>query len=251
MASKLSMLPFPLRLVMAKGISAISPETWSNLAACIPGGKRANNIGDKLHKGARVLTSSSKDELYLQLVSHHSDATALLIEAKEPSTLLAGDTPDLIGLNNIQRAMALDLMTYLPDDILVKVDRSSMGVSLETRLPFLDHKIVQFAWSLPQSIKFKDGQSKWPLRQLLYRHVPRNLIDRPKMGFRIPLDRWLRHPLRDWAESLLDESRMKKEGFFHPKPIRALWAEHLSGKRNWASLLWNVLMFQAWLEDNV
>jgi len=184
-------------------------------------------------------------------VSHHSDASALLIGAKEPSTLLAGDTPDLIGLSSIQRAMALDLMTYLPDDILVKVDRSSMGVSLETRLPFLDHRIVQFAWSLPQSIKLKDGQTKWPLRQVLYRYVPRDLIERPKMGFSIPLDQWLRHSLRDWAESLLDESRLKKEGFFHSGPIRAIWSEHLSGKRNWAPLLWSVLMFQAWLEDNV
>jgi len=250
-ARKLGMLPLPLRVAMAKGISAISPEVWSNLAACLPGRKRSNNIGQKLHKGARLLTSRSQDELYLQLVSHHSDASALLIGAKEPSTLLAGDTPDLIGLSSIQRAMALDLMTYLPDDILVKVDRSSMGVSLETRLPFLDHRIVQFAWSLPQSIKLKDGQTKWPLRQVLYRYVPRDLIERPKMGFSIPLDQWLRHSLRDWAESLLDESRLKKEGFFHSGPIRAIWSEHLSGKRNWAPLLWSVLMFQAWLEDNV
>jgi len=248
--NKLSMLPVPLRTVLANGINSISPQAWNNLATYMPGAKRFNNIGDKLHKGAGVLASRSVDELYLGLVSAHRDPAVLVVGAKEPSTLLSGNAPDLIGLSDIQRMMALDLMTYLPDDILVKVDRAAMGVSLETRVPFLDHHIVEFAWSLPQSIKLKEGQTKWPLRQVLYRHVPRKLIERPKMGFGIPIDKWLRGPLRGWAESLLDEGRLRREGFFHPGPIRSLWSEHLSGKRNFAGLLWSILMFQAWLEEN-
>jgi asparagine synthase (glutamine-hydrolysing) len=246
--NKLSMLPVPLRTALAKGINTISPQAWNNLAAYMPGAIRFNNIGDKLHKGAGVLASRTVDELYLGLVSHHRDPAALVIDTKEPSTLLSENAPVLTGLSDIQRMMALDLITYLPDDILVKVDRAAMGVSLETRVPFLDHRLVEFAWSLPQLIKLKDGQTKWPLRQVLFRHVPRELIERPKMGFGIPLDKWLRDPLRDWAESLLDEGRLRQEGFFHPELIRVLWSEHLSGKRNWAGLLWSVLMFQAWLE---
>jgi len=145
--------------------------------------------------------------------------------------------------------MFWDFMTYLPGDILVKVDRAAMAVSLETRVPMLDHRVIEFAWSLPLSLRVHNGSGKWLLKELLSRYVPATLTDRPKMGFGIPIDSWLRGPLRDWAESLLDESRLRSEGFLHPAPIREKWLEHVSGRRNWAYLLWDVIMFQSWLEE--
>jgi asparagine synthase (glutamine-hydrolysing) len=246
---KLAILPQPVKQGVAKGITMFSPQSWDRLCGYIPGPSQFRNIGDKLHKGAGVITARSADELYLGLVSHYSNPSGFVIGGREPGTLLTGSKPNLDGLSDVQRMMALDLITYLPDDILTKVDRAAMGVSLETRMPFLDHRIVEFAWSLPQSMKLRHGETKWPLRQILYRYVRRELIERPKMGFGVPLHDWLRGPLKDWSEGLLDENRIKREGFFYPAPLRMLWKEHLSGRRNWAYRLWNVLMFQAWLEN--
>ena len=249
---KISRLPGGVRSLAAKGIRTLSPASWSALISPLqslaPRTLRQANIGDKLHKGASVLDAQSVDDLYLGLVSHWQPQD-LVIGGYEPATYLRGNHLALAGLDDLQRMMALDAITYLPDDILVKVDRAAMGVSLESRVPFLDHRVVEFAWRVPQALKLRDGVGKWILRQVLYRHVPKALVERPKMGFGVPIDVWLRGPLRDWAEALLDEARLRQEGYFHPAPIRQKWAEHLSGVRNWQYHLWDVLMFQAWLEE--
>ena len=241
---KLSHLPRRLRQMAAQLIVSVPPGTWDRLAGLLP----VSRVGDKLHKGATLLGSQSVTDLYRGMISHWPDPTNLVLNAKEPASVLTGATPALKGLGNVERMMALDMLGYLPDDILVKVDRAAMSVSLETRVPFLDHRVVEFAWALPLGYKLRNGVTKWPLRQVLYRHVPRELIERPKMGFGVPIDHWLRGPLRDWAESLLSEPRLLREGFLNPEPIRRRWAEHMSGQRNWQYHLWDVLMFQAWLE---
>lgn len=249
----LSSVPVFLRALAARGIISMTPQSWDRMAAAVgwllPESARMASAGDKLHKGADVMTSDSVKSLYHNLVSHWRNPASVVIDGLEPPTLMTGNSPKLSGLNAIERMMALDIMSYLPDDILVKIDRAAMGVSLESRVPFLDHRVVEFAWHLPLDYKLRDGQTKWILRQVLYRHVPKDLIERSKMGFGIPLDDWLRGPLRDWCEALLDESRLKREGYFNPLPIRQKWAEHISGQRNWAYPLWDVLMFQAWLKN--
>ncbi len=248
---RLSMMPLPLRRLVAAGLTSVSPQAWNRATGAaerwLPTALRFSNPGDKLHKGATVLDSTSIDALYLRLASHWQDPASVVIGGIEPPTLLTGNAPSLAALDPVQRMMALDMLSYLPDDILVKVDRAAMSVSLETRVPFLDHRVVEFAWRLPQAMKLRDGQTKWALRQVLYRHVPRELIERPKMGFGVPIGAWLRGPLRDWAEALLDPPLLRSQGFFKVEQIRAKWQEHLAGTRDWQYHLWDVLMFQAWL----
>lgn len=249
---RIGRLPLPVRRLAMEGICALSPTAWDALLRplqpLMPASLRQANVGNKLHKGAGVLASPSVDALYLGLVTHW-EPEGLVLGAQEPLTHLRGKPLPLTGLDEVQRMMALDTLTYLPDDILVKVDRAAMGVSLESRVPFLDHRVVEFVWQLPQHLKLRDGVGKWALRQVLYRHVPKALIERPKMGFGVPVDSWLRGPLREWAEDLLSESRLRHDGYFNPAPIRQKWAEHLSGRRNWQHHLWDVLMYQAWLRN--
>ena len=250
---KVLKIPEPMRRLLATGIKSISPSSWDQICAfsdpILPKTLQLSQPGDKAHKLASVLAMKSGGEIYKRLVSSWDNPNELVLGGKEVSSLSsAWDRLDDLDCVEHQM-MALDGLTYLPDDILCKVDRAAMGVSLETRVPFLDHRIVEFAWSLPLHMKIRDGQGKWILRQLLYKYVPREMIERPKMGFGVPIDAWLRGPLREWAESLLAENRLKNEGYLNYIPIRKKWDEHLSGRRNWQHQLWNVLMFQAWLEE--
>jgi asparagine synthase (glutamine-hydrolysing) len=246
---RLSAVPMPLRQVAAQMVRAVPPAALNALGRRIGGAPLWARLGDRLHKGTEIAGSRSLVDLYRGMVSNWHEPESVVIGGREPATLLTGLQPALQGLSDIERLMALDLLTYLPDDILTKVDRAAMGASLETRVPFLDHRIIEFAWRLPLDYKLRKGVAKWPLRQVLYRHVPRALIDRPKRGFAVPLHDWLRGPLREWAEHLLGEQRLEAEGYFHAKRVRSAWIEHLSGHRNWSSRLWIVLMFQAWLDE--
>ena len=207
--------------------------------------------GDKLHKGAGVIGSKNLNDLYMRLVSNWQDPSSVVIGSEEHQSRFSTDDSLLAGLDDITKMMAVDMVSYLPDDILVKVDRAAMGVSLETRVPFLDHDVFEFASKIPLEMKLKKGVGKTVLRDILYKYVPKDLIERPKTGFGIPVSDWLKGPLKEWAEELLDESRLRSQGFFYPEIVRQMWSEHLMGIRNWQSQLWAVLMFQAWLEDNI
>ena len=243
--------PAPMRHALARGLTLMSPAMGNHLGerlmAPLPSRMRVALLGEKLHKLAGVMDSQSADDLYFKLVSACRTPEQFVQHASEPPTRITSKHDHWQPREFVDRMMLADMLTYLPDDILVKVDRAAMGVSLETRVPMLDHELVEFAWRVPLHMKIRDGQSKWLLRQVLHRHVPRQLIERPKMGFGIPLDQWLRGPLRVWAEDLLEPSRLGQEGYFHAEPILEKWREHLSGHRNWQYLLWPVLMFQAWL----
>jgi asparagine synthase (glutamine-hydrolysing) len=230
----------------ASASRAISPAAWDRLAGRLPGAARLAQPGDKIHKLADLLDAASGEEAYLRLTSQWHEPGCVVTGADEPATVLNDPSRWPPASSFAEQMMVLDAETYLPGDILTKVDRASMAVALESRIPLLDHRVAELAWRLPIGLKIRNGQSKWPLRAILQRYVPQALIDRPKMGFGVPLDSWLRGPLRDWAESLLDEHRLRQEGFFEAAPIRKRWQEHLEGNRNWQHALWVILMFQAW-----
>lgn len=250
--SGMSRVPLGLRRLAAQGITAVSPARWDSLGRSLPRRFRRPIVGDRAHKLASIMTATSADDVYRWLVSHERNPESVVVagrESRPDRELWAEHEMRLLQRGDfIERMMFNDLVSYLTDDILCKVDRAAMAASLETRVPFLDHRIAEFAWQLPLNMKVRDGQGKWLLRQVLYRYVPKALIERPKQGFGVPIDAWLRGPLRDWAEDLLDESRLRREGYFNPEPIRQRWEEHVSGRRNWQHWLWNVLMFESWRE---
>ncbi|MBT5551917.1 MAG: asparagine synthase (glutamine-hydrolyzing) [Nitrospina sp.] len=252
--NKLSWLPQPLRSKLAETILLIAPGNWDTIAELVnnflPARKRISLLGDKAHKlASRLRNVRDLDDLYLSLISEWSDPASVVIGAQEPSTLLDDRSMKAGRSDHEHRMMYWDSLTYLPDDILCKVDRAAMGVGLETRVPFLDHRVAELAWQLPLNMKIRNGQGKWVLRQVLDKYVPKALIDRPKAGFGVPVGQWIRGPLNEWAEVLLDENRLRQEGYFNPAPISKKWAEHKAGTHNWTPSLWATLMFQAWLES--
>ncbi len=242
--------PLVLRKILASIIHSISPQNLDKLSNFWSSFNQTVNFGDKMHKGANILSAKNFSDIHYILCSHWQNPTNVVKNSEEPGTLLTKFKPDLANLNNQEQMMVLDLLTYLPDDILVKVDRAAMASSLETRVPFLDHNLIEYVFKIPHSFKFKNGQGKWILKKILEKYVPNNLTDRPKRGFEIPLAAWLRGPLRDWAEDLLNEKKLEKQNYFNSKLIREKWSEHLSGKKNWQHHLWDILMFQAWVEKN-
>lgn len=245
---KIGIIPRPIRAAIGSILARMPVQTLQNLNMLLPNGLRQTALSDRILKLAEVLAYPDGASFYRALVSHQKDPAALVLGGAEPPTLLTDRAlwPAFSDLPS--HMMYLDAKTYLPDDILTKVDRASMAVSLEARVPLLDHRLVEFAYALPLNMKLRSGQSKWLLRQVLYRHVPPSLMDRPKMGFGVPIEHWLRGPLREWGENLLNEKRLREEGFFNPAPIRDMWTQHQNGTRRWHYYLWDVLMFQAWLE---
>ena len=246
LARAVNLVPRPLRGASAAALRALAPQTWNRLFGFVPAAWRPALPGDKLHKITTLLDNPQPDAIYRRLVSQWERPEEVAAAGREPrgpmwDPTIARDFHDLVP-----RMQFLDMITYLPDDILTKVDRATMAVGLEGRVPLLDHRVVAYSWSLPLEFKLRGGRSKWLLRQVLDRYVPRSLIDRPKMGFGVPIDAWLRGPLREWAESLLAPARLASDGFVRVEPVRRAWREHLKGSRNWQYPLWTVLMLQAW-----
>lgn len=249
---KIHRVPLSIRKIITLLISLISPQNWDYLINLIfkflPKKYRVAHPGDKIYKLSKILTSKNMFDVYDKLVSHWNDPNKVVIN----STKINNPAPKATELLTPEEEMMLkDSTSYLPDDILAKVDRASMSVSLEARAPFLDRDVVQFAWTLPFNMKIRNSKGKWILRKVLNKYVPNELIDRPKMGFGVPIDEWLRGPLQQWAENLLSEKRLKDDGYFNVDLVRKKWLEHLSGSQNWQYHLWSILMFQIWLDNEL
>lgn len=241
---RLRLVPAPARGRLSAGLLRISPAKYDALlGGLFPAKRRPRLLGSKVHKLLTAMGASSSQAFYEALCSQWQEPQAVLRRAQLDHVPL----PELHAASFADEMMLLDLMTYLPNDVLTKVDRATMSVALEARAPFLDHRIVELGWQLPAELKVRGGVGKWALRQLLQRYVPRELVDRPKMGFAVPVGAWLRGPLRDWAEELMSRDRLSQTPWFNEHALRAVWREHVDGKQDHAGRLWAVLMFQAWL----
>ncbi|MDF1776204.1 MAG: asparagine synthase (glutamine-hydrolyzing) [Rhizobiaceae bacterium] len=249
---RISSVSPPMRRLAGHAVQAVPEHGWNKVGAAYnrisTGGTGISDLGTKIHRlGERLRLTNSLDDLYRNMASTWIEPEMLIVgDVTEPPSQLDDLMPEFGADDPAMRMMVQDMRTYMPDDILCKVDRAAMGISLETRTPFLDPDVIALATRLPMGMKIRNGQGKWALRQVLYQHVPREIIDRPKVGFAIPIGLWLRGPLRDWAEDLLSHKRLAEEGLFNPDIIRQTWSEHLSGNRDWSARLWTILMFQAW-----
>lgn len=246
----IGLTPLSLRRLTRHCLAGVAPRHWDSafaaIAPLLPRRLRLTQVGDKLHKLAEIIDAPNREEMYWRLVSQWKHPRQAMPTATEPATRLS-DTASWPNLPDFtQQIMLLDALVYLPDDILVKLDRAAMATSLESRVPFLDHRVFEFAWRLPLGQKIRNGTGKWILREVLARYVPRQLFERPKMGFGVPVGDWLRGDLREWAEDLLSEDRLKRGGLFQTEVVRNLWAQHLRGDRNLQHQLWPLLMFEAW-----
>jgi len=252
--NRVSWMPKPLRKIFSHFITAIPIEAWNKaggISSYLPYIKKdISLLGDKAYKLASRLSSiNSLDDLYMSLVSEWQSPSKIVLNANEPDTLLRREMRLPILEEHESRMMYWDSISYLPDDILCKVDRASMSVGLETRVPMLDYRVAELSHRLPLNFKIHNGEGKWALRQVLDKYVPRDLIERPKAGFGIPVGSWIRGPLKDWSEDLLSEHRLQSDGYFDTDSIRVRWKEHVSGKRDWTHSLWSVLMFNIWIDS--
>ena len=246
---KLRFLPASGKNVIAKLLMSVPSRVWDKAASFFVGGDSSSRLAEKIQKVSGVLTATSPDTLYQDLISDCKNPSEWVIDGTEPGITVPKNKEVYKKLGSKRFMMQQDILGYLPNDILTKVDRASMGVSLETRVPFLDHELVEETFRVPVYMHLYGGKSKAILRDILYKYVPQHLIERPKMGFGVPLDVWLRGPLRDWAENLLNETRLDDEGFFVTERVCQIWKEHIDGSKDWSSQLWNILMFQSWLEN--
>jgi asparagine synthase (glutamine-hydrolysing) len=234
---------------MAGAMTAVTPGMWDYAFLLVPSRLRPRLVGEKIHKLAGVLLEDAAG-FHRRLATQWSEGPALVEgAAAADASLYARAVRDRFA-DDVAWMQYVDTLTYLPDDILTKVDRASMAVALEVRVPLLDHRVVELSWRLPQRFKLRGGVGKWILRQIACKYVPKALLERPKMGFGVPIDQWLRGPLKDWAQQLLDPAALRRENLLSPEPIAKAWAEHQSGARNAQHFLWNVLMFEAWQSKN-